>query len=157
LLPPTVTTPTNTTKSGWSYFIGTQTFRSVFVIYPTLSPQDQLLNAYTYAYQPPFGCPTAVRLASAAAALNTRLQNISATIQAREAALAGLLPQFTFLDPAKCPSTLIPEQERLPIANWPLQWPRGNLPPVLLDFRQPILLLPISLNILCHILLFHRP
>jgi hypothetical protein len=103
LLPPSVSTLTNTTASGWSYFVGTQVAQFEFAIYPPLSPQDQLLNAYTYAWQPPPGCPMAARLASAAAALNARLQNISTTIQAREAALAGALPQFTLLDPAKCP------------------------------------------------------
>lgn len=103
LLPPSVPMPDGSTVSGWSFFKGAFTVGFDFRILPALRPEQQLLNAYTNAWQPPAGCPVAGALAAAAATLNSRLRAISTAIQAREAPLITTLPQFTLLDPAQMP------------------------------------------------------
>lgn len=89
--------------SGLDYLMGSRQTAQNFLIRPALKPEEQLLNVYTTAWQPPPGCAAAAELAAAAEELHTRLANLSAAIQAREAALAGRLPQFTLLDPANVP------------------------------------------------------
>lgn len=103
LLPATVAMPTGSTISGWSYLKAASNFVLSFKVNPPLRPEQQLLHGYSYAWRPPAGCAVGPALASAAATLRARMAHISATIQAREAALAGRLPRYTLLDPREAP------------------------------------------------------
>lgn len=103
LVPSQVTTPNGTVITGWQWFLQASQKGFEFRILPDVQPQEQLLNAYTTAYQPPKGCAAARALSRAALKLNARLRKASAAIQAREAKLAGDLPQYTLLDPQYTP------------------------------------------------------
>lgn len=103
LLPQEVAAPGGARVSGLRYLVGLRESAFNFLVRPALKPEEQMLSAYSSAYQPPPGCAPAADLAAAAAALHARLADVSAAIQAREAALAGRLPQFTLLDPARTP------------------------------------------------------